>query len=71
STWPDGFAVSGYTTSVDWGGSAIIEFYYLNRILENGETPEQAAQALLTDIPFAGRAGTEYMDGAGFQIRTP
>jgi len=71
STWPDGFAVSGYTTSVDWGGSAIIEFYYLNRILENGETPEQAAEALLTDIPFAGRAGTEYMDGAGFQIRTP
>ena len=65
------FAVSGYTTSVDWGGSAIIEFYYLNQILENGLSPEDAAEALLNDIQFAGRAGTPYMDGAGFQIRTP
>lgn len=70
-TWPDDFAVSGYTTSVDWGGSAIIEFYYMNRILEYGETPEEAAEALLTDIPFAGQRGTEYMDGAGFEINTP
>ena len=69
--WDEDFAVSGYTTSVDWGGSAIIEFYYLNQILENGMTPVQAAEALLTDIRFAGSRGTGYMDGAGFQINTP
>ncbi|PIE51146.1 hypothetical protein CSA37_13380 [Candidatus Fermentibacteria bacterium] len=38
-------------------GSAIIEFYYLNRILENGDTPEEAAEALLNDIAFAGSPG--------------
>jgi hypothetical protein len=71
SNWKDNFAVSGYTTSVDWGGSAVIEFYYLNLILENGLTPVQAAGALQADIRFSGTAPTRYMDGAGFQIQTP
>lgn len=71
NNWDENFAVSGYTTSVDWGGSAIIEFYYLNQILENGLTPAAAAQALLTDIRFAGSRSTGYMEGAGFEIRTP
>ena len=70
SNWKDDFAVSGYTTSVDWGGSAVIEFYYFNQILENGLTPVQAASALQTDIRFSGTS-TRYMDGAGFQIQTP
>jgi len=69
--WKDNFAVSGYTTSVDWGSSAIIEFYYFNQILENGLTPVQAAQALQSDIRFSGATPTRYMDGAGFQIQTP
>lgn len=69
--WDEDFAVSGYTTSVDWGGSAIIEFYYLNQILENGMTPLEASRALLSDIRFAGARGTVHMDGAGFEIRTP
>jgi len=71
TNWDDDFAVSGYTTSVDWGGSAIIEFYYLNQILENGLTPLEASRALMTDIKFAGAVSTSYMDGAGFEIRTP
>ena len=71
SNWRNDFAVSGYTTSVDWGGSAIIEFYYLNQILENGLTPVEAAQALSSDIRFSGEASTQWMDGAGFQIQTP
>lgn len=69
--WDQDFAVSGYTTSVDWGGSAIIEFYYLNQILSNGMTPLEASKALLEDIRFAGSLGTGNMAGAGFQIRTP
>ncbi len=71
SDWRDDFAVSGYTTSVDWGGSAIIEFYYLNQILENGLTPVEAAQALNRDIRFSGTTATPYMDAAGFEIQTP
>lgn len=71
SNWNEDFAVSGYTTSVDWGGSAIIEFYYLNQILENGLTPLEASRALLRDIEFAGATSTPYMDAAGFEIRTP
>jgi hypothetical protein len=71
SNWKDDFAVSGYTASVDWGGSAVIEFYYLNQILENGLTPVQAAMALQTDILFSGTVSTQYMDSAGFQIQTP
>lgn len=71
SNWNDDFAVSGYTTSVDWGGSAIIEFYYLNQILENGLTPAEAAQALFRDIRFSGTTATPYMDAAGFEIQTP
>ncbi len=70
SNWNENFAVSGYTTSVDWGGSAIIEFYYLNQILENGLTPLEASRALLRDIEFAGSTSTPYMDAAGFEIRT-
>ena len=71
STWPDGFVVSGYTRSVDWGASAIIEFYYLNMMLENGLTPEQAAQAVLSDIGFAGESDTQWMDAAGFEAKAP
>ena len=71
SNWNDDFAVSGYTTSVDWGGSAIIEFYYLNQILENGLSPTDAARALQSDIQFSGSTSTRWMDGAGFQIQTP
>lgn len=70
-SWPDGFVVSGYDRSVDWGASAIIEFYYLNMMLENGLTAEQAASAVLSDIGFAGASGSRWMDPAGFKAMTP
>ena len=34
-----GFAVSGYSTSVDWAASAILEFTYLELILGRGLPP--------------------------------
>ncbi len=71
SNWAEDFAVSGYTVSVDWSGSAVIEFYYLNQILENGLTPTEAAQALNRDIRFSGTTATPYMDAAGFEIQIP
>ena len=48
------FAVSGYTTSVDWGGSAVIEFTYLDLILTKGLTPAEAAAKLPCLIRYAG-----------------
>lgn len=64
--WRDGFIISGYTKSVDWAGSAIIEFYYLDNILENGLAPAEAARAVLGTMDFAGSQPGGWMDAAGF-----
>jgi hypothetical protein len=67
------FAVSGYTTSVDWGGSAIIEFTYLDLILAKGLPPEQAAALVPRLIAYAGDQevpGSPYA-AAGFGFYGP
>jgi hypothetical protein len=64
------FAVSGYTTSVDWGASALLEFTYLDLILNRGFDPAKAAVMLPTLVRFAGdRAprGSPY-PAAGFRF---
>jgi hypothetical protein len=64
------FAVSGYTTSVDWGASALLEFTYLDLILNRGLDPAKAAAMLPTLVRFAGdRAprGSPY-PAAGFRF---
>jgi hypothetical protein len=48
------FPVSGYTTSVDWGGSAILEFTYLDLILGKGLAPNEAAGLLPKLLTYAG-----------------
>ncbi len=47
-------AVSGYTTSVNWAASAILEFTYLEMVLSYGMTPEQAAGQVRQLLTFAG-----------------
>jgi hypothetical protein len=47
------FPVSGYTTSVDWGASALLEFTYLDLILNRGFAPGQAAETLPKLVCFA------------------
>ncbi|MEN8209980.1 MAG: hypothetical protein ABFR50_12100, partial [Candidatus Fermentibacteria bacterium] len=66
SSWPADFIVSGYSRSVDWGASGLIEIFYLNQILENGFSPPDAAKSVIDDIDFAGRSSTRWMDAAGF-----
>jgi hypothetical protein len=64
------FPVSGYTTSVDWGGSAILEFTYLDLILNKGLKPTEAAAMLPKLITYAGDedvAGAPY-HAAGFRF---
>lgn len=48
------FPVSGYRTSVDWAGSAVIEFTYLDMILMRGIKPAAAAEQLGKLLPFSG-----------------
>jgi hypothetical protein len=67
------FPVSGYTTSVDWGGSAVIEFNYLDLILAKGLPPAQAAELLPRLIAYAGDTevpGSPYAP-AGFRFFKP
>lgn len=48
------YPISGYTTRVDWGGSAVLEFGYLDMILCKGIDPQEAANQLPTLITYAG-----------------
>jgi hypothetical protein len=48
------YPVSGYTTSVDWGASALLEFTYLDLILNRGLDPAEAAEKLPALISYAG-----------------
>lgn len=48
--WP----VSGYATSVDWGASALLEFTYLDLLLNRGLAPDAAAALLPRLVPYAG-----------------
>lgn len=64
------FPISGYTTSVDWGASALLELTYLDLMLSRGMSPAQAARALPKLVPYAGsRAprGSPYR-AAGFRF---
>jgi hypothetical protein len=69
--WPEGFVVSGYRNSVDWGMSGILEFAYLDLILENGMTPAEACQALVGSVDFAGQRDGRFIEAAGFDWIEP
>lgn len=67
------FPISGYTTSVDWAASAIVELTYLDLILARGMAPADAAQQLTRLLSFAGDkgvAGSAY-PAAGFRLMMP
>jgi hypothetical protein len=48
------YPVSGYATSVDWGASALLEFTYLDLMLNRGLDPAEAAEKLPALISYAG-----------------
>lgn len=67
------FPVSGYTTSVDWGQSAMLEFIFLDMILGKGIAPAIAADHLVSLVRFAGDKapkGSPYA-AAGFRFFAP
>jgi hypothetical protein len=48
------FPVSGYTTSVDWAGSAVSEFLFYDFILRRGMEPDEAMAQLIKAMPYVG-----------------
>jgi hypothetical protein len=64
------YPVSGYTTSIDWGASALLEFTYLDLILNRGLDPADAAAKLPELVTYAGDSvaeGSPY-PAAGFRF---
>lgn len=64
------YPISGYTTSVDWGASALLEFTYLDLILNRGMTPADAAARLPRLISYSGDqvAADSPYPAAGFRF---
>jgi hypothetical protein len=48
-----GFPISGYVNAADWGGSAIVDFTYLDLILEHGLSPAEAVQETWRTVAFS------------------
>lgn len=70
---PVPYPISGYTTSIDWGGSAVLEFSYFDMILSKGLAPEDAASRLPTVVAYSGSAapGESPYPAAGFRFFKP
>ena len=67
------FPISGYSTSVDWAASAVIEFLYFDLIMVKGMTPKEAARQLAVLMPFSSDRqpkGTS-LRPAGFKLLMP
>jgi hypothetical protein len=67
------FPISGYTTCVDWAGSAILEFTYFDMILIRGMAPAEAAEQVRKLITFAGdkEIPGAAIRAAGFKLLLP
>ncbi len=48
------FPISGYRLAADWAGSAVIDFAYMNLVLEEGLAPGEAVRQVRSMISFAG-----------------
>lgn len=51
------FPITGFKVSVDWAGSAIVDFTYLDLVLEHDMAPAAAVDAVRSMISFAGPPG--------------
>lgn len=51
-------ALSGYAEDVDWGGSAVLEFLYLDLVLGRDFAPAAAAEVVRQELNFAGDRAT-------------
>ena len=67
------YPISGYTTSVDWAASAVIEFMYFDLVLVRRMSPVKAARQVRALFPIAGNKPVPgaVLSPAGFRILAP
>ena len=67
------FPISGYAKAADWGGSAVIDFTYLDLIFSHGLSPADAAAQTQKMLSFAGEKGgpRDAIAPAGLVIHPP
>jgi len=53
------FPISGFRQNVDWAASAIVDFTYLDLVLEHGMPPADAVRSVRAMLSFAGQGGRE------------
>lgn len=66
------FPISGFVESVDWAASAIVDFTYMQLVLEAGLEPEQAVEATRRMLTFANEPGdTGVLPGCDLVVSSP
>jgi hypothetical protein len=67
------FPISGYVNSADWGGSAVVDFTYLDLVLSRGMSPADAVRQTLKMLTFAREKGEpgDAISGAGLIFLDP
>jgi len=64
------FPISGFTKPADWGGSAVVDFAYLDLVLARGMGPKSAADQVKKMISFAreNSAPGDAIEGMGLVV---
>jgi hypothetical protein len=66
------FPVSGYTTCVDWAGSAVSEFLFYDFLLNRGMDPDAAMKKLIKAMPYVGDTAKDSPIAAlGMKLKSP
>lgn len=66
------FPISGFVESVDWAASAIVDFTYMQLVLEQGMEPAAAVEATRRMLSFANEPGeTGLLPGCDLEISVP
>jgi hypothetical protein len=63
--------ISGFTQVADWGGSAVVDFAYLDNLLERRLSPADAVAATRRNIIFAGDTAPGPVSPMGLRIVLP
>ncbi|MBL8878983.1 MAG: hypothetical protein JNG88_07670 [Phycisphaerales bacterium] len=65
------FPISGFTKPADWAGSAIVDFTYLELVLERGMAPADAVKTTRDLVKFARENSDTAIPGSGLKVFEP
>ena len=63
--------ISGFKETADWGGSAVVDFAYLDNLLERRMPPKDAVEATRRNVRFAGDSAPGPVAPMGLRIVMP